>query len=102
MQWDSGLYLSDMISDGSGSFDNLSNKRILEFGAGTGIPSLIAALGGSPRVVCSDYDDQSLIDNLRRNVKVNEVRNVDVVPHIWGQDVSALIPWVICSTLMYV
>ncbi|TIA88278.1 hypothetical protein E3P99_02704 [Wallemia hederae] len=92
MQWDSGLYLSDMISDGLDSFNDLSHKRVLEFGAGTGLPSLLAALRGCPHVVCSDYDDAALIDNLRRNVAVNEVQNVHVVPHIWGQDASALIP----------
>ena len=54
MQWDSGLFLSDMISDKKGIFNDLSNKRILEFGAGTGLPSLLASLAGSPYVVCSD------------------------------------------------
>ncbi|EOQ99913.1 Putative nicotinamide N-methyltransferase [Wallemia ichthyophaga EXF-994] len=92
MQWDSGLYLCDMICDGRGPFHNLSNKRVLEFGAGTGLPSLLSALKGSPHVVCSDYDDHYLIDNLRRNVTANSVRNVDVVGHIWGQDVAPLIP----------
>ncbi|TIB11128.1 hypothetical protein E3P92_02993 [Wallemia ichthyophaga] len=92
MQWDSGLYLCDMICDGRGPFHDLSNKRVLEFGAGTGLPSLLFALKGSPHVVCSDYDDHYLIDNLRRNVTANSVRNVDVVGHIWGQDVAPLIP----------
>ncbi|TIB71866.1 hypothetical protein E3Q22_03039 [Wallemia mellicola] len=91
MQWDSGLFLSDMISDKKGIFNDLSNKRILEFGAGTGLPSLLASLAGSPYVVCSDYDDDSLIENLRRNVQVNDLSNVKVIPHIWGQDVSPLV-----------
>ena len=46
-------------------------KRVLEFGAGAGLPSLLAVLQGAGGVVCTDYPDRDLVDNIRYNVGVN-------------------------------
>ena len=88
--WDSGLHLSDMISD---NLLNIKDKNVLEFGAGAGLPSIIAAKSNLCRsVVSSDYDDHTLIDNLKMNVTLNNVHNqAEVIPHIWGTNIDALL-----------
>ena len=92
--WDSGLHLSDMISD---NLLNIKDKNVLEFGAGAGLPSIIAAKSNLCRsVVSSDYDDHTLIDNLKMNVTLNNVHNqAEVIPHIWGTNVDALLRFVL-------
>ena len=66
----------------------------MELGAGAGLPGIVAALEGAELVVLSDYESQSLIDNLKRNVQENvplEFQSkVKVEGHIWGQDIAAI------------
>lgn len=47
------------------------SKRILELGAGAGLPSIVSALSGAKRVVVTDYSDQDLVRNMGYNLDVN-------------------------------
>ncbi|KAG6372715.1 hypothetical protein JVT61DRAFT_7482 [Boletus reticuloceps] len=49
----------------------ISDKFVLELGAGGGLPGIIAAQSGATKVVLTDYPDAPLIDNLAYNVEQN-------------------------------
>ncbi|CCF54316.1 hypothetical protein NDA11_002811 [Ustilago hordei] len=98
-QWRAGMLLSDALL--SSAFPTTSIS-ILELGAGTGLPSITAALlppAAAPLVVvASDYDEPALISELRLNVRRNvasapdEVRKrIKVVGHIWGKNTEELL-----------
>jgi predicted nicotinamide N-methyase len=67
---------------------------VLEVGAGAGLPGILAVLKGAEFVVLSDYESQSLLENLKRNVLENIPEDlldkVAVQGHIWGQDMTAI------------
>ncbi|KAL9078287.1 MAG: hypothetical protein Q9157_002802 [Trypethelium eluteriae] len=76
--------------------DTLVNgKNVLEFGAGAGAPSLVCALKGARHVVCTDYPDAELIENLRSNMGhcslLPSIRNVHVEGFIWGRSPKDLL-----------
>lgn len=78
----------------------VANRTILELGAGTGLPSITAALIGTAKlVVASDYDEPRLVSQLRANVTrnlasgaVSQVQRTKckVVGHIWGKHTEEL------------
>lgn len=78
------------------------NRSVLELGAGAGLPSLVCALSGAAHtVVCTDYPDPELVENLRINVdevkrmmseKKNEQScNIVADGYLWGADVTPLL-----------
>ncbi|KAJ3322913.1 hypothetical protein HDV06_002572 [Boothiomyces sp. JEL0866] len=56
--------------------------KVLELGAGCGLPSIVLARRGI-QVVSSDYPDPDIIAKLNQNVKNNNVE-IKVIGHIWG------------------
>lgn len=62
--WDASLLLANNIC--TGALD-VRAKRVVELGAGAGLPSLMGARYGAGEVVLTDYDDPELVDNLERN-----------------------------------
>jgi EEF1A N-terminal glycine/lysine methyltransferase len=75
----------------------LNLPPVLELGAGTALPSLIAALSPSPstsspkRVVITDHPDPSIFNNLHKSVDTNRALlrpdvDVEVVGYEWGAD----------------
>lgn len=64
--------------------------RVLELGAGAGLPSIVlAATYEDIRVTATDYPDAELIKTLEENVARNDVRDrCRAVPYGWGSDVS--------------
>ncbi|KAF8130568.1 putative methyltransferase-domain-containing protein [Boletus edulis] len=73
----------------------ISDKFVLELGAGGGLPGIIASQSGATKVVLTDYPDAPLIDNLAYNVEQNireEQRSkVTVQGYIWGKPADSLI-----------
>lgn len=99
--WVSALYVADHISElglpKTSSPDSITDTpplRLIELGAGSGLPSiLIAKCYPHISVIASDFPDAKLIDTLRGNVTLNNAaQNCTVVPHAWGTDPSALLP----------
>lgn len=83
------------------AFD-ITNLTTLELGAGTALPSLLAALLGARRVVVTDYPAPAVLANLRENADRNlrpelspHARaagdvEVEVEGHAWGELAT---PW---------
>jgi nicotinamide N-methyltransferase len=99
--WVAALYVADHISEldlpakeTSSPDTNTPPLRLIELGAGSGLPSiLIAKCYPRISVIASDFPDAKLIHTLRENVtRNNVVQNCTVVPHAWGTDPSALLP----------
>lgn len=73
----------------------VAQKRVIEFGAGAGVPSLISLRGGASFVCCSDYPAQKVLATLNKNITLNvepsSAGKIKVVGHIWGEDVTSLL-----------
>jgi len=98
--WTAALYVADHLSElnlppaeSRSSSGDAHRLRLIELGAGTGLPSiLIAKRYPHISVIASDFPDAKLIRTLRENVARNDARaNCAVVPHAWGTDPSALL-----------
>jgi len=104
--WNSSLVLAELIEAatlgletaggsrrGTAADFNVTGLSTLELGAGTALPSLMAALLGAGRVVATDYPSAEVLsnlhDNMRRNVQpsfspLGTVAPVAVEGHGWG------------------
>ena len=98
--WVAALYVADHISElnlhaeeTTCPNNNTPPLRLIELGAGSGLPSiLIAKCYPHISVIASDFPDTKLIHTLCENVTRNNVaQNCTVVPHAWGTDPSALL-----------
>jgi predicted nicotinamide N-methyase len=65
--WPSGIALAEVVAA-----QELRGKRVLELGAGLGIPSLVAALGGAD-VLATDWAEDA-VELLRVNAERNALR----------------------------
>ncbi|KAL0575288.1 hypothetical protein V5O48_006689 [Marasmius crinis-equi] len=90
--WASSRYLVDHLDD-----LHLPQKhqtfRLLELGAGAGLPSIaIAKTRPGISVVASDYPDQQLIETISENIARNGVEeNCRAKPYAWGSETDALL-----------
>lgn len=66
--WNGGCWLARHLDSHPGL---VCGKRVAELGAGAGLPSVIACRLGASRVVCTDYPDSELIDNIATNLRTN-------------------------------
>ncbi|KAI0822896.1 hypothetical protein BC628DRAFT_1325973 [Trametes gibbosa] len=89
------LLLAELIERGT---IDLSDKRMVELGAGCALPSLIASTLSAPPslAVITDYPDDTIMSNLSANVARNQPHfNTACTVHArgyeWGQDVSSLL-----------
>jgi predicted nicotinamide N-methyase len=78
--WSSGQVLAKWIRDFR---ENLSGKRILDFGSGSGIAAIAAALSGARKVVALDTDPlsrEAILANAElNNVTIATAENLDMV-----------------------
>lgn len=96
--WVSSLYIADHLADlhidrHIEVADRDNPLRILELGAGAGLPGiLLAKVYDDILVTTSDYPDEDLVRTLEDNVKRNGVsERCRVVPYAWGSDPSSLL-----------
>lgn len=119
--WEASLLLSDAISAGE---VDVRGKVVLELGAGAGLAGLVARRKGAAKVsgtgdhqpehgkvngcryggvqvILSEYEDECMLDDLRKNVAcgLNEEQRegVQVIGHSWGDPTSLreLKEWVV-------
>lgn len=93
--WNAGIYTAKHLDD---NVELVKDKTVLELGAAAGLPSLVSSLIGAKKVVCTDYPDADLLQNIQYNVdhvvfggeEVSETsgskRNIVVEGYIWGND----------------
>ncbi|EIW79424.1 hypothetical protein CONPUDRAFT_59184 [Coniophora puteana RWD-64-598 SS2] len=93
--WVASLFIADNIHR-LGLDEKTSNSdspiRVLELGAGAGLPSiLISKFYQNVSVVVSDYPDESLIRTLHQNVEENKASGrCTAAAYAWGMDTSTL------------
>ncbi|PKS11674.1 hypothetical protein jhhlp_001825 [Lomentospora prolificans] len=86
-----------LLSPDKAIFD-VKGKHVIELGAGTALPSMMAALLGAAQVTVTDYPSPALLATLRDNIKNNVTRDnvpeggaasfcedVVVEGHGWGE-----------------
>jgi nicotinamide N-methyltransferase len=64
--WNAGRLISTYLEQNPSL---IKNKTVLELGAGAGLPSLVCGILGAKKVVCTDYPDRELVENLRGNIE---------------------------------
>jgi nicotinamide N-methyltransferase len=84
--WISAVFLADHIHLlDLDRYQHLRKIRVLELGAGAGLPGiLLAKIRDDVQVVLSDYPDEELIDTLNQNVTSNiPDASAHVIPYDW-------------------
>lgn len=80
--------------------DRVRGKTVLELGAASGLPSLVAGILGAKKVVMTDFPDPDLIINMQKNIdecdETVEPRGqiasaIDAAGFVWGADVEPLL-----------
>ncbi|GAC97631.1 hypothetical protein PHSY_005217 [Pseudozyma hubeiensis SY62] len=98
LAWNASFILSDFLC--AHALTLTKGKRVLELGAAAGLPSIVCNWASASHVVATDYPDNSLIDNLTKNVVLNcqdessPLRGPGksfVEGYIWGRDPSSLL-----------
>ena len=78
--WDGGVCLATFVAADPAL---VRGKHVLELGAGSGIPSIVASLMGAASCTATERDDARTLDNLRANVAANQA-NVAVTACDWS------------------
>ncbi|KAK7025201.1 putative methyltransferase-domain-containing protein [Favolaschia claudopus] len=92
--WAASRFLADNLHylDIPTHLNRNPHTKLLELGAGAGLPSIaIAKQYPALSVVVSDYPDEALIRTLAENVAHNTVPNCRAVAYDWGSDPSELL-----------
>jgi predicted nicotinamide N-methyase len=75
--------------------EEVAGRAVLEIGAGAALPSVVAALLGARAVLVTDYPDERMLHNMRRNVQHNvppaAAARTSVVGYDWKTSPSALL-----------
>mgnify|MGYP003639155369 FL=1 len=74
-----------------------SGKTILDFGAGSGVVGIAAALAGAKRVICCDIDPVALLA-CKANAALNQV-DIELLADIY--DVAGQVDWLIAADVLY-
>ncbi|ETW09660.1 hypothetical protein H310_00176 [Aphanomyces invadans] len=82
--WPSAIKLATFIHHNQ---HLVAGKRVLELGAGTALPGLLAAKLGAAHVMLTDKDEVAL-RNARGAIKLNGIAptTITLMPLAWGQD----------------
>lgn len=90
--WNAGIFTADYLDKNAEEL--VKGKDILELGAAAALPSIICGYNGAKTVVCTDYPDVELIENIKYNVEHSEGldhENVHVDGLIWGNDYEPIL-----------
>ncbi|EKX41731.1 hypothetical protein GUITHDRAFT_141732 [Guillardia theta CCMP2712] len=80
--WPSAVLLSQYLFEHSGV---VRNSKVLELGAGVGLPGLLCRKLGASRVLLTDLSKPPIIlSNLQHNCCANELEHCSAAPMDWG------------------
>eukprot|EP00644_Phytophthora_capsici_P011983 jgi/Phyca11/543498/estExt2_Genewise1Plus.C_PHYCAscaffold_120350 len=83
----------------------VKGRNIVEFGAASALPSLVALHFGAEVAVMTDYPNDLLLKNIETNIKRNEhllgSGRHQVRGHLWGSDVAGLVKCLDDSTTKF-
>lgn len=90
--WNAGKMSAEYIDEHA---KDLEGKSVLELGAASALPSLLASLSAA-NVVATDYPDPDLVDNIDANIAALKEETGRDLPmsaqgYIWGHDVQPLL-----------
>ncbi|PRT55676.1 Protein N-methyltransferase NNT1 [Wickerhamiella sorbophila] len=90
--WNAGKVSAEYIDEHS---KELEGKTVLELGAASALPSLLASLSAQ-NVVATDYPDPDLLENIECNIKTLKKDAGRELPicaqgYIWGNETQALL-----------
>lgn len=81
--WNAAKVLADKICNKD---IDVSGKSVLELGAGASLPSIAAALSGASYVLCTDYPEMDILQNIIYNTTKNGVGDkVEVKGLLWSE-----------------
>ena len=82
--WNAAKVLADKICK---SEIDVNGKRVLELGAGASLPSITSALFGASYVLCTDYPEDDILQNMAYNAQKNGVGNkVTIQGLLWSRE----------------
>lgn len=82
--WNAAKVLADKICKKE---IDVNGKRVLELGAGASLPSITAALSGASYVLCTDYPETDILQNMAHNITKNGVGDtVEVKGLLWSEE----------------
>ncbi|KAJ3799317.1 putative methyltransferase-domain-containing protein [Lentinula aff. detonsa] len=97
--WASSQYLVDHLNDlhleSHIAVSSQEKVRLLELGAGAGLPGIvIAKCHPDISVTVSDYPDEQLMQTLSKNIEINRASsNCCAKAYAWGTDPGVLLPF---------
>jgi predicted nicotinamide N-methyase len=95
--WPAAIVLAHELA---GRGDELAGKTVLELGAGTGLPGIVASTLGA-RVTQTDHDE-AVLSFCRRNGDRNKSPRIEYRMADWGQwEDPTRYDWIIASDILY-
>jgi len=103
--WNGGRVLADMIEHTAAACAprasslpalDVRGKRVIEFGAGAALPTVVALLNGAAAVTACEYPEAPLLDNIRANISAccrdaTTAQRGRVCGLVWGGDAAQLL-----------
>lgn len=84
--WNAALQAAELITIAE---FNVAGKKVLEVGAGAGLPGIIAVYCDAEETVLSDYPAPEFLSNIQTNLEINlsrgQLAKTSVIGHEWGQ-----------------
>lgn len=105
--WNGAKIISDYFED---DHSRVKGKTILELGAASGLPSLVAGILGAKKVLMTDYPDVELVQNMQKNIDECDATvepqghiasTVTAAGFVWGADPVPLLSHLPSSTPKY-
>jgi nicotinamide N-methyltransferase len=102
--WSGSKFLAEFLASHADLY--VKNKRTVELGAGTALPSLVALTHGSQLSVITDYPDEGVLQAIKETVGLNwescgePLGRVAVAGHEWGtgmKGVAEAVEQISCS-----
>ncbi|PTB68976.1 hypothetical protein BBK36DRAFT_1192626 [Trichoderma citrinoviride] len=95
--WNGAKIISDYFEEDPA---RVRGKSVLELGAASGLPSLVAGILGAKKVVMTDFPDPDLVMNMQKNIdecdettepKGHIAKTIDATGFVWGGDPAPLL-----------